>query len=397
MRIAVIGGGAIGAACALFVKRSGGPAVDVTVVEPDPTLRLASSARSAASIRQQFSQPVNVALSRFGFEVIDNPGDWLAVDGAVPHLGLVRSGYLFLATSAAGAAVLQANRAVQQAEGAAVRALSPDELAGAMPWLRTDDLCAATLGERGEGWFDGEAFTRALGAQARHLGARWLPGRVVAAERDGPRLCALRLADGQRLGADAVVLVAGAWSGAVGRALGLAVPVEARKRTVFMLTCPTPLGAGGAPLTTPLVVDPSGVWFRSEGDGFIAGWSPSGADADPPDLPLDQPDLQQFDDRVWPALAHRVPAFEALRVRSAWDGYYEVHPADHNGLVGPHPDCPNLLLACGFSGHGLQHAPGVGRGIAEWLQHDRFTSIDLSPLSAQRLASGQAVVEQAII
>lgn len=392
MKIVVIGGGAIGASVALFLKRDGGAAVNVQVVEPDPGLTWASSARSAASIRQQFSNAVNVAMSRFGLELLGDPQAWLAVDGQVPELGLVRSGYLFLASTESGARVLAANHAVQQAAGAQVQRLTPAEAAARWPWLATDDLRAASLGLAGEGWFDGEAFARALGAKARALGARWLRGRVVGAERDGTRLRSLLLADGSRLDADAVVLAAGAWSGAVGRALGLAVPVHARRRTVFMLRCPTAL-----PTPTPLVVDPSGVWFRSEGAGFIAGWSPGEGDDDADDLPLDQPAMEQFEQRVWPALAQRVPAFEALRVQRAWDGYYEVHPADHNALVGPHPDCRNLLLACGFSGHGLQHAPATGRGLAEWLLQGRYTSLDLSALSPQRLRDGRRFIEQAVI
>jgi len=145
------------------------------------------------------------------------------------------------------------------------------------------------------------------------------------------------------------------------------------------------------------VIDPSGVWFRSEGTGFIGGWSPGEGDPDPDDLPLDQPDLQQFDDRVWPALAERVPAFEALRVRSAWAGYYEVHPLDHNALIGPHPACANFILANGFSGHGLQQSPATGRGVAEWLLHGRYLSLDLAPFSPQRVLAGQPFIEQAII
>jgi glycine/D-amino acid oxidase-like deaminating enzyme len=139
------------------------------------------------------------------------------------------------------------------------------------------------------------------------------------------------------------------------------------------------------------------VWFRSEGEGFIAGWSPGVGDDDPDNLPLDQPDLAQFDAHVWPALAHRVPAFEALRVARAWDGYYEVHPADHNALIGPHPECPNFMLCNGFSGHGLQHAPAAGRGVAEWLLMGRYDSLDLSPLSPTRIVRGQPLVEHAII
>lgn len=390
MRVAVVGGGALGSACALFLRRLD-ERIDVEVIEPDPTLRLASSARSAASIRQQFSTELNVRLSQFGLQVLRAADEWLAVDGEVPELGFVESGYLFLATTPAGARVLRDSHAVQRAAGAPVLLLERDALVRRFPWLRVDDVVLASLGEHGEGWFDGEAFARALARKARSLGARWRAARVVGFDRDGAALRAAHLADGGRVEADRFVLAAGPWSAAVGAMAGVDVPVRARRRTVFAFTCPTPLPR------TPLVIDPAGVWFRSEGAGFIGGWTPGASDDDPDDLPLDEPDLAQFDDRLWPALAHRVPAFEALRRTRAWDGYYEVHPLDHNALVGPHPQRPNLLLACGFSGHGLQHAAGVGRGVAEWIVHGCYRSLDLGALSAERIASGRPFVERAVI
>ncbi|WP_088287118.1 FAD-binding oxidoreductase [Ideonella sp. A 288] len=390
MRVVVIGGGAIGAAVALFLRREAGTAVEVVVVEPDPGLTQASSGRSASSIRQQFSQPLNVRLSQFGLDVVSHATEWLGVDGEAVDLGLVDAGYLFVATEA-GAPALRTQHTAATGAGADVSLLSPDALAQRCPWLRTDDLALATLGESGEGWFDGPALARALARKARALGACWHRGRVTGFDRRGDRLVAALTDDGARLEADAFVCAAGPWSGAVGRLAGVEVPVHARRRTVFVFDCPTALPP------TPLVVDPAGVWFRSEGRGFIGGWSPGPGDDDPDDLPIDDPDLAQFEDRLWPALAHRVPAFEALRRRSAWAGYYEVHPLDHNALVGPHPALPNLVLACGFSGHGLQHAPATGRGVAEWLLHGAYRSLDLSPLGCERLRTGHALEERAII
>jgi glycine/D-amino acid oxidase-like deaminating enzyme len=390
MRVAIIGGGAVGSACALFLRQLD-VRTEVTVIEPDPTLRWASSARSAASIRQQFSNELNVRLSQFGLQLLREPGAWLAVDNETPELVFVESGYLMLATSADGAQVLRNNHAVQRAAGAPVVLLDAGALAQRLPWLHSDDVALASLGESGEGWFDGDALARALARSARARGAHWRTARVTGFERSSPAMHAARLDDGSRIEADVFVLAAGAWSHAVGALAGLPVPVFGRRRTVFMFSCPTPLPR------MPLVADPSGVWFRSEGSGFIGGWTPGANDNDPDDLPLDQPDLAQFDDRLWPALAHRVPAFEALRRTRAWDGYYEVHPLDHNALVGPHPECPNLLLACGFSGHGLQHAAGVGRGVAEWIVHGSYRSLDLTPLSAERLATGRAFIERAVI
>jgi len=390
MRVVVIGGGAVGAAVALFLRQLGGAAVEVQVLEPDPTLARSSSALSAGSVRQQFSNAVNVQMSAFGHQVISQAAHWLGVDGAPVDVGWVPGAYLFCA-SAAGAPVLQHNHAVQRGAGADVALLAPADLAARFAWLRCDDLALASLGGAGEGWLDGEAWARALGAKARALGAQWRRDSVVGLQARGGRLVAAQLASGAVLAADAFVNAAGPWAGTVGALAGLPVPVHARRRTVFALTCPTPLPP------TPLVVDASGCWFRSEGRGFIGGWSPGDGDADPDDLPLDQPDLAQFDERLWPALAHRVPAFEALRVQHAWAGYYEVHPLDHNALIGPHPQCANFWLCNGFSGHGLQHAPAAGRGLAELLLTGAYRSLDLSAFSPQRVLAGQAFVEQAII
>ncbi len=390
-RVVVIGGGAVGSAVALFLKRLGGASLQVEVIEPDPGLALASSARSAASIRQQFSNAINVRMSQFGLELIQRADEWLAVDKVAPDLGFVESGYLFIATTAVGADVLRANHEVQRAVHAPIALLTRNDLAARCPWLKVDDVLLASLGQSGEGWFDGQALARSLARKARSLGARWRQGRVVGFDRLGARLQAARLDDGARVEADVFVNAAGPWARAIGRLAEVEVPVHARRRTVFAFSCPTALPR------TPLVVDPSGVWFRTEGLGFIGGCSPGIGEPDPDDLSLDQPDLAQFEDRLWPALAFRVPAFAALRRTGAWDGYYEVHPLDHNALIGPHVDCHNLLLVNGFSGHGLQHAAAAGRGIAEWIVHGRYLSLDLSPFGLERVAAGRPFVEQAII
>jgi len=378
MRVCIIGGAAIGSACALFLKQLGGPQADVLVVERDPSYARASSALSASSIRQQFSNEVNVRMSQFGLE-------WVrALD-----VGFVESGYLFLASDA-GVPVLQHNHAVQRRCGAPVTLLAPQALAETLPWMSTEGVALASLGLHGEGWFDGYAFTQGLKRQAQQAGARYLRDEVVGLGRSGSSLTAAQLREGGWLEADVFVNAAGPWAGPLAALADVHLPVHARRRTVFQLDCPTPLPR------TPLVIDTSGVWFRSEGDGFLAGWSPGHGDDDPDNLPLD-PDLQLFEDRLWPALADRVPAFEALRVRSAWAGYYEVHPLDHNAILGPHPELANFVFANGFSGHGLQHAPAAGRGIAELLLHGRYQTLDLSAFAYERVLRQQPFVERSVI
>lgn len=382
MRVCIIGAGAVGSATALFLMRLGGCDVQVQLVERDPTYARASSALSASSIRQQFSNAVNVRMSQFGLE-------WVKAF----EVGFVESGYLFLATEA-GVQTLRENHEVQRSLDAPVALLEPAALAERMPWLNVEGLALASLGLHGEGWFDGYAFTQALKREALGLGAVAVRGEVVSLQREGRRIASATLSDGERIEADVFVNAGGPWARSVAAMAGLELPVFARRRTVFKLSCPTALPR------TPLVIDTSGVWFRSEGFGessaFLAGWSPGEHDNDPDDLPLDA-ELQLFEDRVWPALAERVPAFEALRVQSAWAGYYEVHPLDHNAILGLHPEVDNLVFANGFSGHGLQHSPAAGRGVAELVLEGGYQSLDLSPFGFERVLQQQPFRERNVI
>ena len=389
--VAIVGAGVAGASVAYWLTRLD-PTVSVALVERDPGFAHASSQRSASSIRVQFSSAVNVRISRFGLQFLREAPALLEVDGDAPALGLVTPGYLYLA-DAAGADALAAQNALQRAEGAQVALLRPDALAERFPWLHASDLALGALGEGHEGWFDGPALHAALLRRARAQGARLVAGEAADFEIDGAgRVAALRLADGARLACGHAVLAAGAWSRALAARAGVALPVHARRRTVFVMSCPTPLPG------CPLVIDPSGFWFRPEGHPdaprrFIGGTTPA---RDDDDLPL-EPDLGEFDEALWTAFAHRVPAFEALRVERAWAGYYEMNLWDHNALLGPHPAVPNLHVATGFSGHGMQQAPAAGRGVAEVLLHGGWRTLDLSDLSVARLAEGRRVVEGNVI
>ena len=116
------------------------------------------------------------------------------------------------------------------------------------------------------------------------------------------------------------------------------------------------------------------------------------ADQDPDEPPL-EPDYARFERELWPRLAARVPAFESLRLTGAWSGYYEHCSFDQNGFVGAVHGVDNLYLACGFSGHGMQHAPAVGRSLAELISKGAYQTLDLSPLSHQRLAANAPIKE----
>ncbi|MEZ5773893.1 MAG: FAD-binding oxidoreductase, partial [Hyphomicrobiaceae bacterium] len=170
---------------------------------------------------------------------------------------------------------------------------------------------------------------------------------------------------------------------------GAILPVEPRKRTVFVIDCRE------GPKDAPLTIDPSGVWFRPEGQQFIAGSSPP-AETDGPCEDLD-PVYDEFEEVIWPALATRIPAFAATKQMRAWAGHYEYNTLDQNGIVDRHPEIGNLYFINGFSGHGIQQSPGAGRALAELIAFGRFRSIDLTALGYERIAAGRPLFETNVI
>lgn len=383
--VAIIGGGIMGSALAYWLTRLA-PDLAVTVIERDPSYQHASSALSAASIRQQFTTPVNIRLAQQSIEFLRGAADALAVDGDRPALGLVEAGYLYLAGSAGEAALREAHR-IQRAHAADVVLLAPAELAARFPWLALDGVALGSFGQSGEGWFDGYGLLTAFARKARSQGARYLRGEVAGIEVAGGRIAGLVLADGAALPCGAAVNAAGPWARRVAQLAGIELPVFARRRTVFVISCRTRLPR------CPMLIDTTGLWIRPEGERFIAGVAPHDA-AD--DLPL-EPDYGPFETELWPALAARIPAFEEARLVRAWAGYYETNDFDHNAIVGPHPTVANLYFINGFSGHGVMQAAAVGRGLAERIVGGRYSTLDLSPLAFERLLENRPLLELNVI
>lgn len=382
--VVIIGGAAMGSAAAYFLSAHAGFRGSVLVLEPDPNYTWCATTRSLASVRHQFSTPGNIRMSQFATEFIRGIGAHLAVDGNAPDVGFREGGYLFLA-GAQGLAALQANHAVQRACGVDVALLSPDALAQRFPWLRTDDLAGASLGLSGEGWLDAHSLLQAFRRKAVSQGVVYRAARAVALLHAGNRVTAVQLADGARVGCGTVINAAGTGAAALARSAGIELPVQSRKRCVFPFHSPEP--APGC----PLVIDTHGVYFRPEGRGFLCGVAlPEEQDPECFDFEVQH---ALFDTVLWPALAHRVPGFEAARVGQPWAGHYDVNTLDHNLILGAHPALDNLLFANGFSGHGLQQSPAVGRALAELVVARRFETLDLSAFGWQRVLDGRPMRE----
>ena len=383
--VVVIGGGVMGSALSYWLTRLE-PSLKVIVIERDPAYRQASSALSAASIRQQFSTPVNIFISQASIAFLRKAADELGCGDERPDIMLREDGYLYLA-GIDGAARLRRAHAVQENCRADVVLLNRTELERQFVWLNTSDLSLGSLGLSGEGWFDGYVLLMAFARRARAQGVRYINAEVRGLEIDGDRVSQVILSDGGRIACRYVVNAAGPWARRIAAMAGVELPVFARRRTVYVIATPAQIKP------FPLLIDPTGFWIRPEGARYIAGLVPA---EEPDDQPLD-PDFDAFESRLWPALAHRIPAFEAARLEHAWAGYFEMNTFDYNAILGPHESLTNLLFMNGFSGHGMQQAPVVSRGIAELIVHGRFVSLDLSELLFSRIARQRPLHETNVI
>ena len=396
--VVIVGGAVIGSAVAYFLTANPDFAGSVLVVERDPTYAKASTSLSAASIRTQFSNAINVKISQFGSVFIRDFASTMQVPGEVaPDLNFHPGGYLFLANTAEGEQTLRENHAVQRACGADVVLWGQEELARAFPHLVVDDIRLASYGQSGEGWFSNTGLMNGFRAKARAQGADVTTDEVVAIGRDGARVTSVTLRSGAVVQAGTVVNASGPRAALTARMAGLDVPVEPRKRTLFVYDCArTPEGSatvnGGR---LPLMIDPSGVFCRPEGRYFLSGAPP----VEDPAVDWDdfEPRWEEFEDIVWPALAARSPAFEAIKLVNQWAGHYDFNRLDHNLIVGRHPEVTNFIFANGFSGHGLQQGPAAGRGVAELITYGGFRTLDLSEVGYERIVENRPFLEKAVI
>jgi glycine/D-amino acid oxidase-like deaminating enzyme len=385
--VAIVGGGIVGSATAYYLKKLGFSG-SVAIFEKDMSFARSCTALSCGGIRQQFSTPENIELSTFGLRLIRN----LKCEfGADADIAFREHGYLILA-SEQGSPVLTENHELQKAHGADNALLDRAALAQRFPWLNIDGLALGCLGLTGEGWLDPYSLMSLLRKAAIVRGTEIVPAAVSAITVEEGRVSGLRLADGAEVSCDSLVNAAGAGAGLLSRMAGVELPVGPRKRYVFVFDCQT---ADQSLHTAPLTVDPSGFYFRPEGRNFICGLSPDEAE-EPQDMNWDV-DYSWFEERIWPKLAERVPAFEAIKVVNAWVGHYDYNALDQNGIIGPHPDLRNFYFANGFSGHGFQQGPATGNAIAEWIVYGGSRTIDLRRFGYDRIARGEPLFEKNVI
>lgn len=390
--IIIIGGAIMGSSTAWFLMDNPDFNGRVLVVERDPTYEKCSTAHTNSCIRQQFSATLNVQISQFAADFVKNLRAYIG-DDRVPELSIQNYGYLYLADNLGFAETLRENQKVQLAAGAETELLTANEIKTRYPFYDVNDIVLGSINRKDEGYWDGGTVFDWWRRSAMERGVEYIANEVVAITKNanGARVDSVTLASGEVVSCGQVVNASGPRGARTAAMAGLSIPVEPRKRFTWIFSAEQPLDQD-----LPLTIDPSGVHFRQDGPKTYLAGCP--ADPDPAvDFDDFAMDFNRWESHVWPIIATRVPQFEAIRVITEWAGHYAYNTFDHNAILGPHTEVENFIFQNGFSGHGLQQSPAMGRGASEWLIYGEFRSLDLSPFKYERIPTNRPIVEKAII
>jgi len=384
--IIIIGGGIMGSSIAYHLANDGFPG-RIVVFEKDPTYEFSSTTLSAGGVRQQFSTEVNIRVSSYSIDFYEVFDEVMAVDGEKAHSEFRQRGYLFLANEK-NWPLIESHYRFQKRMGASVELLSIEEALEIVPNLNPEGLVGASYGRK-DGYLDPYGTLQGFIKKARSLGVEYVYEEVTGIQREGSRITGVITRKGEKYLGAAVVNAAGPWAAEVGRMAGADLPVDPVRRMVFVFQ-PSELFS----YDLPLVIDVSGLYFRHEtGKVIMTGLS---IPEEPPAFNLEV-DNSFFHQTMWPILANRVPVFDRLKLIKGWAGLYEVNRLDSNGLLGRHPGLEGFYMAIGFSGHGFQQAPAVGKAMSELIRLGRYETIDVSPLNYERVLTGKLVIEEEVV
>lgn len=391
--VVIVGGAIMGASTAWFLSDNKDFNGSVLVIERDMTLTACSTAHTNSCMRQQFSTELNVRISQFAADFVKNIRSYMGGDERVPELGIRSFGYMYFADNDRFADVLRESQQVQLAAGAATQLMTPKQIKKTYPFYNVDDIVLGSINLVDEGYWDGAAVNDWWRRQSRERGVEWVQNEVVAMTRNaaGTKVESVTLASGEVIACGQVVNASGPRAARTAKMVGIDVPVEPRKRYSWIFKAEQPLDRD-----LPLTIDPSGVHVRENGGGTYQCGGHSDVDpaVDYDDFAMDH---SIWENHIWPILATRIPQFEAIKVQSEWGGHYAMNTFDHNAIMGPHTELSNFIFLNGFSGHGLQQSPAMGRGTAEWLTHGEYRVLDMTPFNYERIAADRPIIEKAII
>jgi len=383
--IIIIGGGTIGSSIAYHLSQLPG-AGTVLVLERDASYRQAATPLANGGIRRLFSLPENIQMADFGLSFYQNFAQHMKVDDQDADISFRRQGYLFVSDDG-GARQMEENFRLQEEMGVAVELLSPAELEQRFPSLKVSGVDLAVLSDH-DGWIDPHAALMGFRRKAISCGVAYQEAEITHLEKTGKAVRRAHSADGAVFEAEVFINATGAWCAELAKTIDVALPVEPMSRESYFFRCSETV----EPL--PFIKTETDLAFRPEGQGYVGGipdWSeePGWNFSVSP---------RRFDEVVWPALAHRIPAMQSIRLERSWRGHYARSVLDYSPILGPCEGVlDNFYLANGFSGHGIMHAPAVGRGLAEQVVKGAYDALDLSCFGYQRILENRPYREKGII
>jgi len=390
--VVIVGGAMYGSSVSWFLSSNPDFNGSILVVERDNTYEACSSTHTNSCMRQQFSSELNVRISQFAADFVKNFREYLGGEERVPNIVLQSFGYMYLADNKPFAEVLHECQKVQLACGAGTKVMSPEEILRDYPFYNVDDIVAGSHNLVDEGYFDGATVFDWWRRQAREKGVEYIENEVVSMAKNnaGTKVSSVTLKSGETIGCDTVVNASGPRAVLTSRMAGIEIPVEPRKRYTFIFDAEQPLDRD-----LPLTIDPSGVHMRTDGAYYLAGCPPD----DDPAVDYDDyvQDHSVWEEKAWPAIANRIPQFEAIKLTNSWAGHYAFNVLDQNAILGPHNEVENFIFVNGFSGHGFQQSPAMGRGISELITYGEYRSLDLSPFNYDRIVRNEPFIEKAVI
>ena len=383
----------MGASAAWYISNNEDFDGSILVVERDLTYQYSSTMHTNSCMRQQFSTELNVRISQYAAEFVKNIRDHMCADDLVPELSIQNFGYMYFADNEDSANVLRENQKVQLSAGAATQLIDSSEIKRKYPFYNVDDIVLGSINLVDEGYWDGTALFDAWRRQSRKKGTEYLANEVVAMtkNKNGTKIESVTLKSGEVVGCGQVLNASGPRASRTAQMAGINVPVEPRKRFSWIFAAEQPLNQD-----LPLTIDPSGVHVRENGGGTYQCGGHTEID---PAVGYDDfvMDFDIWENHVWPILATRIPQFEAIKVQSEWAGHYAYNTFDHNAIIGPHDEVANFYFINGFSGHGLQQSPAMGRGTAEMMIYSEYKTLDLSPFNYSRIPENNPIIEKAVI
>ncbi len=391
--VIIIGGAIMGSSTAWFLSQNKDFDGRILVVEKDPTYEFSSTNHTNSCMRQQFSAELNIRISQFAAEFVKNMRQFMDNDPDVPQLTIQNFGYMYLADTPEFAETLRESHSVQQEAGAGTKLMSPEDIKRDYPFYNVDDILLGSHNLVDEGYWEGVTVFDWLRKKARQNGVDYIHNEVVAMRKSaaGTRVESVTLASGETISCGQLVNASGPRAIETCKMAGIDVPVEPRKRYTWVFSAENPLDRD-----LPLTIDPSGVHFRQDGSSlYMAGGH---AEIDPAVAYDDfEMDHSLWMDHIWPVLATRIPQFEAIKVVREWAGHYATNYFDHNAIMGPHTEVENFVFLNGFSGHGLQQSPAMGRGTAEYLTYGSYKTLDMTPFHYDRIPQNRPIIEKAVI